>query len=219
MFSIIIPAYNEEKYIEQTLQSIHEQTEKDYEIIVVANGCTDKTTHIAGKHCTVIELHQPNVSIARNTGAAHAKGDILLFLDADTRLSPNALEIVKRDFTQKDTVATFISRPNHQRLSYSTLLALKNFFHRTGIHPGASGTLVTRRDLFHRVGGFDKQLRLNEDDILIQALTKHGRYKVLNAHATTSMRRYEKWGLVKLGLFWLSHKTVVYRNGEYEAVR
>ncbi|MEK6808602.1 MAG: glycosyltransferase family A protein, partial [Nanoarchaeota archaeon] len=86
MISFIIPAYQEEKYIERTLRSIPDNFEK----IVVCNGCSDQTYNIAKKYAEVINISEKNVSKARNLGAKIAKNNLLVFLDADTRLSRDA---------------------------------------------------------------------------------------------------------------------------------
>src|SRR3989344_1887256 len=130
MISIIIPAYNEEKYLERTLQSIHEQTSDDYETIVVANGCTDNTEKIAQRYADrTFSINKPNVSLARNIGASHAKGDILLFLDADTQLARNAVTEIQNQFSKKDAIATLLVYPQPNKLQYRILLTSKNFLH------------------------------------------------------------------------------------------
>ena len=85
LFSIVIPAHNEEKYIKKTLHSIKNQTYQNYEVVVVTNGCTDKTEEIikrrAGERLKHFSLNASNVSRARNYGASKAMGEILVFLD------------------------------------------------------------------------------------------------------------------------------------------
>ena len=81
MLSIVIPAYNEEKYISKTLDSIKSQNLKNYEIIVVCNGCTDKTSKIVRKYTNkVIEMKERNVMKAKNRGASISKYNKLIFL-------------------------------------------------------------------------------------------------------------------------------------------
>ena len=83
-FSIIIPAHNEENNIEKALQSVVQQSFKDYELIVVCDSCTDRTKEIAEKYKTrVFESHYRLSGLTRNIGLDNAKGDWILFLDAD----------------------------------------------------------------------------------------------------------------------------------------
>src|SRR3989344_8803098 len=101
--SVIIPAFNEEKYLPTTLAALQKQTFSDYETIVVANGCTDDTEKILknSKHHQLrhLSLPQANVSVARNAGALNAQGNILVFLDADTQLAHDSLQTIKDEFT------------------------------------------------------------------------------------------------------------------------
>lgn len=95
LVSVIIPCYNCENFIEKALASLVKQERMPDEIICVDDGSTDRTAAIiqafsATCPCRLTLIPQPNsgVSVARNTGITQAKGDILLFLDADDRFSP-----------------------------------------------------------------------------------------------------------------------------------
>lgn len=218
MFSIIIPAYNEEKYIEKTLQSISEQTHQDYEIIVVANGCTDNTVKKSKSLAhRLFVVDKPHVSIARNIGAQYAHGDILVFLDADTRLAPNALAEINNQF-KSSAVATLPTYPNAPKFQYYLINALKNLLHSLKLYKGSSGVIITSSPLFHNTKGFDK-FTIRENSRFIKKLARFGRYKFIeNTYAITSTRRYEKWGLLRTSLFWLIHLWKPC-NSKYEAVR
>lgn len=91
MVSIIINTKNEEKNIERCLNSIKEQVYKDYEVIVVDNHSTDETVKIAGSFGAQISVFGPERSEQKNYGAGLAKGNFLLFLDADMELTPSAV--------------------------------------------------------------------------------------------------------------------------------
>jgi glycosyltransferase involved in cell wall biosynthesis len=99
--SIIIPTYNEEKYLPKLLYSIKEQDFKDYEIIVADAGSKDATRDIASSNgCKVISGGLP--AIGRNNGAESAEGDYLLFLDSDVVLSSGYLRSAIEEFEEKD---------------------------------------------------------------------------------------------------------------------
>lgn len=97
MISIVIPLYNKEKSIKQTLDSVLRQDHTDFEIVVVDDGSTDNSPHIVreymGKDNRIHLFTQKNggPAKARNTGVGYANGDWILFLDADDELLPGAL--------------------------------------------------------------------------------------------------------------------------------
>ncbi|QQS38621.1 glycosyltransferase [Candidatus Woesebacteria bacterium] len=119
--SIIIPTFNEEKNIKRLLVSIGKQSYKNIESIVVDDGSTDKTVSIANKYATrVYARKHAERSIQRNFGANRAKGDYLVFLDADMELTPNVvlncIEIISNSkykaliIPEKTTGGSFMSR-------------------------------------------------------------------------------------------------------------
>ena len=92
-FSVIIPAFNMEKYIKKTLDSVMKQTFTDYEVIVVDDGSTDKTVEIAKKYkVKVIECKHGGLSAVRNAAIKEAKGDYLVLLDSDDWWDKNLLK-------------------------------------------------------------------------------------------------------------------------------
>ena len=108
--SIIVPVYNVEKYIRPCLESIFFQglNEKDYEVIVVNDGTRDRSMEVVDSfqtaHSNMTIIHQENqgLSIARNTGMKHAKGDYIAFLDSDDILAKNSLKRYKNMLKRLD---------------------------------------------------------------------------------------------------------------------
>ena len=96
--SIIVPAYNEEALIGNTLKSIFDSDfSGTYEVIVVCNGCTDRTAEVAkATSAKVFDLQTKGAPDAANFGAKQAQGQTLAFLDADTIVSKNLLTEVKK---------------------------------------------------------------------------------------------------------------------------
>lgn len=225
MISVIIPAHNEERYLRQTLEALRAQDYSWFEVIVVANGCTDRTRHVARGLCQrLIVLSQKSLGIARNLGARMARGELLLFLDADTTLEPGALRAVARNFTTGCAGGTVRGQPHEQRLAYRLIYALKNFVHRWSLHPGSSGVILCWKDHFIRVGGFDEALEVRENSDLIKRLQRFGRYKYIGSvSATTSMRRYDRCGVGRvLRLWcklWLESLLCDLHQKQYEAIR
>lgn len=98
LVSIIIPAYNSEKYLSQCLNSVIKQSYKDIEIIVINDGSTDGTRLICEKYkakdarIVVINKNNGGISSARNTGVKNANGSYIMFLDSDDYLSSKCVE-------------------------------------------------------------------------------------------------------------------------------
>lgn len=106
--SVIIPAYNSERFLAETLDCLLGQTLKDIQIIIVNDGSTDGTADIiseyAERHANILPVYQENagVSAARNNGISRADGKYTLFLDSDDLLSHNALEVIYNTLEAND---------------------------------------------------------------------------------------------------------------------
>ena len=102
MFSIILPVYNSERFISNTIESVLNQTFKDYELIIINDGSTDKTFDICKKYSednkNIYLINQKNLgaSEARNKGIYNAKNEYLIFLDSDDELDSDFLEVLNR---------------------------------------------------------------------------------------------------------------------------
>ena len=103
--SIIIPLYNSEAYIAQTIDSCLGQTHRDIEIIVVENGSTDKSYQVVksidDKRLSVFQIPTPNAAAARNYGYQKATGTYIIFLDADDVMAPNKIELQLKALSKK----------------------------------------------------------------------------------------------------------------------
>ena len=203
--SVIIPAHNEEDYLEKTLEALHRQTCKSFEVVVIANGCSDRTAVVARGRCDqLIVLSQKSLGVARNLGARIAKGRLLVFLDADTLLEPAGLETILAEFGDSSAAGTIRGVPDVSNLKYRLMYGLKNFVHRTSIHHGSSGVILCWKRHFMQTGGFDEGLEVRENSELIHRLKRFGKYKYLhNVRATTSMRRYDQRGCRRMMWLWL----------------
>ena len=93
--SIIIPVFNGEKYIKQSIDSIKQQSYKDIEIIVIDDGSSDKTATIVNQYENIITITQDRkgATAARNAGLARSTGEYIKFLDSDDYLSENIIEL------------------------------------------------------------------------------------------------------------------------------
>ena len=115
-YSIIIPTYNEEQYIEQCLHSILQQNidRSEYEIIVSDASSSDQTCERAKRLANkIVVTKQRGISIGRNLGAREARGDILVFVDADATLAPDFLSHCHKIFSNSFIVGmTGIAKPS-----------------------------------------------------------------------------------------------------------
>ncbi len=91
--SVVIPCYNQARFLPQAIQSVEKQTYPNVEIVVVNDGSTDDTSKVAALFEKVVLVNQVNqgLAAARNTGINHARGEYLIFLDADDVLLPDAI--------------------------------------------------------------------------------------------------------------------------------
>jgi glycosyltransferase involved in cell wall biosynthesis len=110
LVSVIIPCYNHARYLAEAVSSVKLQTYRHYEIIIVDDGSTDDTHHVASKFSELIYIRQENsgLSAARNTGIKNAKGNFMVFLDADDYLYPSALKI-NLEYLLSDKTLAFVS--------------------------------------------------------------------------------------------------------------
>ena len=107
-FSVVIPVYNVEHYLEDCLASVLDQTFEDWEAVCVNDGSTDGSAAVldqyAQRDSRFVILAQPNggLSAARNTGINAARGEYVLFLDGDDWLGPNALRTIAEALNGED---------------------------------------------------------------------------------------------------------------------
>lgn len=108
LVSVIIPTYNEERYIDACLQSLLSQTYKPLEIIMVDDGSTDKTVEIAKRFkINLFKQKHMGPAGARNLGASKAKGEILVFPDADMKYDKKYIKILVKPILDKKAIGTF----------------------------------------------------------------------------------------------------------------
>lgn len=229
MMSIVIPTLNEEKYIERTLKSVKGQRYRGrYEIIIADGFSTDDTLKIARKYTRrIVKERKRGIAAGRNAGAQKSKGDILLFIDADTKLMPGTLDKIAARFKDKDIVAvTPTILPEKKTLinilSYWAYNAYTRLSTALG-KPLIGGMCVAyRRKTFEKVGGFDERLMSGEDLDISLKIGEFGKCVVLDdTHVITSTRRLDAWG--PLGFSYQYLKTFLLgkmeKGGEYKPVR
>jgi glycosyltransferase involved in cell wall biosynthesis len=183
MVSVVIPTYNRAHLVSRAIQSVLDQTYRDFELIIVDDGSTDNTEEVvrAFHDARIIYLKQPSnrgVSAARNAGIKAAQGNYIAFQDSDDEWLPQKLEkqmalfkedkkgdlgLVLCEYLVLEKGQEIHSVPNIKRLNYEQLIS----------HPGAynegPSRYLLKRDLTERELYFDENLRACEDwDLLLR---------------------------------------------------
>ena len=203
--SIIIPTFNEEKYLPKLLESIRMQNFSNYEVIVADAGSEDGTRNIALDYgCKLVEGGLP--SVGRNNGAEVAQGEFLLFLDSDVILTEGYIKSALDEFEEYDlgiaiTQIAPLSDSTFDKLSHD----FANFFMRKveSIKPHGAGCygILTRRSLHEKVDGFDENLDFGEDTDYIEKIASISSFKVLRTpRLFVSTRRIEEEGRKNLAI-------------------
>jgi rSAM/selenodomain-associated transferase 2 len=190
MISVIIPAFNEEKRIERCLLSIRRQRENT-EIIVVDGASQDGTVDVARRHgAEIITLEKPNLAKQLNMGAAAARGDIFLFLHADSELTCGSLTRLSN--LQEGIVGgSFTLLVKGPRFFYKILSVGGNLYCRlTGTYFGDRGIFV-RQDIFLKLNGYRDMLIMTDVDFS-RRLNALGRTKIVKGPILTSSRKFDK---------------------------
>ncbi|VVB74248.1 Glycosyltransferase AglE [Candidatus Tiddalikarchaeum anstoanum] len=202
LISVIIPAHNEEKYIEKTLKSLNKQTlnRGSYEIIVCNDASSDDTCGLSEKYADkVLNLaKQKSISKVRNNGAKIAKGRILVFVDADTIVKPNLLKVISKTINKKTAFCAPIQMYNNK--SMRAFLEFNKFLLQNMPELGLIGgcCMAISKDAFNELNGFDENYLMNEDRKMHLELLKRGyKFKIINTSVRTSDRKIKKLGLVK----------------------
>ena len=192
--SVIIPTLNEASCIAAAIAALRSQRPR--EIIIADGGSTDGTMEQARAADAV--LASPRGRAAQmNTGAAHARGEHLLFLHADCTLADGALAAIGPALRRSSVIAgCFAMRVAAAGVLYRSIDRCATARVRlTGIAYGDQGLFVRRRD-FERLGGFPP-LRFMEDVFFSRTLRRHGRVIVLPHAIDVSPRRWQRAGIVR----------------------
>ncbi len=198
--SVLIPTLNEGKYLEPTL--FHLNMQKPYEIIIGDSSSSDDTAKIARKYGAKVALTKKrgSASYGRNAAAAMAKGDIFVFIDADTIPYSNFLDVVRKDFSDRRiagwTCNFFAFSPRfHDQVLFQFASNLIEILTKAGKAHAPGFAIAVRKSVFNKIGGFDESLRAMEDHDFAMRVSKHGRFKFSRDTCVfSSIRRVDKWG-------------------------
>jgi len=204
-FSVIIPTLHEESSIDKTLASIQSATNNsvhNIETIIVDGGSRDRTREIANKYTDNILLYTtPGIAKARNFGARHASGDILIFLDADLKVPPNFFNKIHKTFKDNDIVGANCNSMPCDSVNPTTVE--RGFYKlwsvvRRGAYtlkPCGTGEngIIIKKKTFDKIRGFREDLPTIEDLDLVFRASRFGKFMFLkNLTLYDSIRRFRK---------------------------
>jgi glycosyltransferase involved in cell wall biosynthesis len=210
--SVIVPAFNEERWLPAVLESIRRSAEEvgPVEIVVVDNASTDGTAAVAtDAGARVVREAVKNLAAVRNAGARSTEAPVLMWVDADTPLPDDALESVVRAMSDPSCLGGAFDAVHRARrpLVRAYLRIWRAIGRITRMAQGAAQ--FVRRDAFEAVGGYDERLFMGEDVDFWWRLRRHarrtgGRVQFIDdPPVLPSPRRFDQWPL------W---RTVVFTN-------
>jgi len=192
LISLIVPAYNEEALIGRTLDTLLASARalgEPFEVIVVNDASEDATAGIAASRgVTVRDVSLRHIAAVRNAGARVAKGEILVFVDADTLVPPGtlraAVDALRGGAAGGGARVDFDPIPLSMRIFWRIFTF---FYHLLGLAAGCF--IFARRDAFEAAGGFDERYFASEEVHLSLALRRQGRFVILREKVLTSGRK------------------------------
>ena len=199
--SVVIPALNEERYLGLLLSDLAAQSRSPHEVLVVDAGSSDTTVAVARRFpfATILSATPP-VANGRNVGGRAASGDVVFFIDADTRLHRAFFERFLRDFERRRLdIACPLYRPYDSTPAVQRFHELFNLttrvFQRV-LPSGAGICIAVRGEVFRSCEGFDPTLKF--DDIeFIRRLSRGRRFGIVEEPVYVSDRRYRDGGLAR----------------------
>lgn len=218
MISLIIPTLNEAESIGKILAQLTDDIKQRYrvELIISDGGSTDNTVDLAISLGAKVVKPQPgvkqNIAIGRNAGASVAKGESLIFLDADTypKSWDKLFLSIQKIFEDNKVVAATVSvevNPDERKwrdIIWQNLFNLVFFSENIlGIAMGRGNCQIVRADAFNKVGGYNINLAAAEDYDLYRRLGKIGKIKILwHIIVYESPRRFRHYGYAKVVWLW-----------------
>lgn len=220
-FSIVIPTLNEEKFVGKLLSDLTKQTYNDFEIILVDARSEDTTIHVVQQYIPalpikkIIQIGGRNVSRQRNNGAKYAKGEYLVFLDADARITSSFLQklrvYIKIHKGLLFIPAFYVSKRDPQlSMLIEFANALVSLSNKMGKPFSTGGSMILERDFFFHIGGFPENVPLSEDHLLVRNAYAYGVHAKLLSKIKVqfSLRRFKQEG--KLELLYKYIKSTLY---------
>jgi glycosyltransferase involved in cell wall biosynthesis len=199
--SVVVPALNEERHVGNLLSDLELQSRRPDEVILVDAGSDDNTVAVAQGFTDVRILRgERPVARGRNLGGRSASGDIVVFLDADTRLPETLLERFVDEFLRRGLdVACPLYKPHESTRAVERFHEVFNLttrmFQRV-LPSGAGICLAVRGDLFRESGGFDPRLKFDDIEFIRRA-SRGRRFGIVGEPVFVSDRRYRERGVTR----------------------
>ena len=222
VIAFIVPAYNEELLLPATLSAVHAAAQalgEPFDIVVADDASTDRTAAVAEEHgARVVRVAHRQIAATRNSGGREAKGDLLIFVDADTVVN-SAVVRAAVDAMRNGAVGGGCDFQFEGRLPLWARLMIFSFRPAYRVGRLASGSfLFCTRQAFEAVGGFDATLFAAEEAVMSRALHRQGRFVVLRETVLTSgrkLRAYSAWELLSVlsRLAFLGRRALRKRQG------
>jgi glycosyltransferase involved in cell wall biosynthesis len=201
--SVIIPARDEESFIGGCLESIQTAASNftgEVEIIVALNRCTDKTEEIGRRYgAAIVSEDSKNLARIRNRAARAATGDVIVTIDADSRMTPNMLHEIGRHLATGKCIGGGVTILP-ERVSLGILASVLLMLPYAIVFRISGGLFWCLRKDFEAIGGFNEGLISLEDVDFAKRLKAHGkrqgkRFKTLiRAQIVTSCRKFDRFG-------------------------
>lgn len=179
--SVVIPAYNEEKYLPRTLESLKKLDRKPDEVIVVDGGSTDKTGKVAKEHgAKVLSVPHRGIGFARQQGLAATKSDVIAFTDADTVVLHDWLTKIEETLSRPGVVGVFgtFRVPDGWWLyrGYINWVqpALNQIYYWLGVPMAPGQNIAFWKNKALSVGGFPEDFKIAEDIEMARRLMRVG---------------------------------------------
>lgn len=213
--SFVIPALNEADYIAAALDSIHMAMAAGdgrigYEVIVADDGSEDLTATIARRRqARVVELRARNIAVVRNAGAGEARGDFLIFVDADTQVNPPLIHEAISSMMRGATWGTALAMPSDSCPLWAQAgLAALNIYYVRWRKCAYGFFFFVRRQVFWQLGGFPEDTSEGEDMAFSKRLVQeHGPPAVLHSRVATSARKAAQFGFwYHVKMLWLGFR-------------
>jgi glycosyltransferase involved in cell wall biosynthesis len=215
--SLVIPAYNEEKYIGECLRhALNQSGGSFFEIIVIDNASTDKTAEVAKKFTSVrvVREEMKGLTRARQRGLLEARGDVLAYADADTRMPPNWCETIVREFSADEKLACLSGPYLYYDVGRWKKILVWLYWHILALpvygvvgYMTVGGNFAVRRGVLEKMNGFDTSIEFyGEDTNIARRAHRLGRVKFsLRFVMPTSGRRLAGQGLARTGILYVSN--------------
>ncbi|MCC7146598.1 MAG: glycosyltransferase [Phycisphaeraceae bacterium] len=221
-FSFIIPAYNEEALIADTLEHVRAAAESvglAYEVIVVDDASTDQTAALArAGGAKVVSVNLRHIAAVRNAGAREAQGEFLIFVDADTWLPKETLQAALAAL-RAGAVGGGAHVRGDQPAGWSAELFLIIWNMISRVMRWSAGCFIFARAAdFAAVGGYNEAFFASEEIVLSKAMKKRGRWVILRQPVVTSARKarmypMRQWWWMTLKFLFRGQKMLQTRDG------